>query len=1063
MRAMGTPEGAELRLALAMRGGVSLAVWIGGASAEIDALRRAADEKEGFWWELLQASPYSRVVVDVMAGASAGGLNGVLFASSMRHGFRMDGLLDTWRRVAGVGTLTREGPPWISMFNGDAKFLDVIRDTLAELVADGPGPAAGADGAEDPTASYVDLQLSATLVEPVDAATISPGDEKLRRGRSSARFHFRHDPMALPPRHDLEAGAVPRLALAARATASFPMAFEAAVVRSTRPPSFAARPLRTTSTPLGIGDLQAALHQLSDDERDARLTELRLPDCRGVFSESRGAAKAPAAPFHHDDFVVADGGIVDNIPLGKALDAIRDAPADGPTRRVLVYLHPTGPSGIAGHTHVVSDEGLDEAEVRRRGPLAVAAGLVASRLQGESIDDDLEQLEELNRSIRLAAAMRQSLLQELHGSSVGPVELAGQRLDAYLVQRGGSDAMDVHRLLRDPLGTLGEDPFPLAPDAGPAMHPDDRWRSPLACWTPEQRIELDVRLRTVFGARLTQVVSASIAAPGGLHLRVLKGGFGPLQRVIGHLLELAREGEKLDMGQPDRHGIGGCKRRLYRLASLVRALDRDRQLGWVAAAGRVVADTAVDDWLTTTSTRLNALLRLDPAVASTLCDPDADTAEFEAAYDAVFAASAAGLQSIADGAPATEPPEGWTDVRDVIVEKLAGMVDDLLSHLPAPTDGVEERSGAEVTQRILLTDAPIAERLAALEILLHDEHLVGDSATGEISFVRMSAAAPVIDADRFVQLHRHSEALDPRFTDIDHLVPDVKLAGNELSNFSAFLDPRWRANDWTWGRMDAVSTLVDLLLGEDRFDTRRVQANEVDQIPGEAQMARQLAAVGPMPMPDERRAAARRALIARRQAEILAEAATEGLPADPADWTAGLETLVHPGSDAIRTQVGGVASVAARVVGVALPRRVPRITGQLDGLASWLARRIATPKGGLPPLPAPVGAEPPTATPSSARGTGVLVAVLSVVAATVAAGLVWAVADHALSLAIGLVVGLLVALVPGAALLWLAVQRPHDGDPPVLSPRSVVVGVLIGALLCLGLAAVGAAAWDAVT
>ena len=56
----------------------------------------------------------------------------------------------------------------------------------------------------------------------------------------------------------------------------------------------------------------------------------------------------------------------------------------------------------------------------------------------------------------------------------------------------------------------------------------------------------------------------------------------------------------------------------------------------------------------------------------------------------------------------------------------------------------------------------------------------------------------------------------------------------------------------------ALSGGLWLLLGEDRFDTRRVQADEVDQIPGEAQMARQLAAVGPMPMPDERRAAARR-------------------------------------------------------------------------------------------------------------------------------------------------------------------------------------------------------------
>jgi hypothetical protein len=32
--------GRELRLALAMRGGVSLAVWIGGAIAELDLARR---------------------------------------------------------------------------------------------------------------------------------------------------------------------------------------------------------------------------------------------------------------------------------------------------------------------------------------------------------------------------------------------------------------------------------------------------------------------------------------------------------------------------------------------------------------------------------------------------------------------------------------------------------------------------------------------------------------------------------------------------------------------------------------------------------------------------------------------------------------------------------------------------------------------------------------------------------------------------------------------------------------------------------------------------------------
>ena len=82
----------ELRLALGMRGGVSLAVWIGGACAEIDKLRAAAlaDPPSPFWRQVLDASAYERVVVDVLAGASAGGLNGSLYAASIVYGFPLD-------------------------------------------------------------------------------------------------------------------------------------------------------------------------------------------------------------------------------------------------------------------------------------------------------------------------------------------------------------------------------------------------------------------------------------------------------------------------------------------------------------------------------------------------------------------------------------------------------------------------------------------------------------------------------------------------------------------------------------------------------------------------------------------------------------------------------------------------------------------------------------------------------------------------------------------------------------------------------------------------------------
>jgi hypothetical protein len=61
----------ELRLALGMRGGVSLAVWIGGACDEINRLCRAVEDEAGgsFWKRMLDRSGYGAVAVDIMAGA----------------------------------------------------------------------------------------------------------------------------------------------------------------------------------------------------------------------------------------------------------------------------------------------------------------------------------------------------------------------------------------------------------------------------------------------------------------------------------------------------------------------------------------------------------------------------------------------------------------------------------------------------------------------------------------------------------------------------------------------------------------------------------------------------------------------------------------------------------------------------------------------------------------------------------------------------------------------------------------------------------------------------------
>ena len=113
----GTGDGTTLRLALEIRGGVSLAVWIGGAASELDALRGAPHIPPAFYADLLALGGYTGVQIDVMSGASAGGLNAVLAASAMigqRPVARDAHHLDACRRparTAGERRRVRPRPP----------------------------------------------------------------------------------------------------------------------------------------------------------------------------------------------------------------------------------------------------------------------------------------------------------------------------------------------------------------------------------------------------------------------------------------------------------------------------------------------------------------------------------------------------------------------------------------------------------------------------------------------------------------------------------------------------------------------------------------------------------------------------------------------------------------------------------------------------------------------------------------------------------------------------------------------------------------------------------------
>jgi patatin-related protein len=117
----------ELRLAVVCYGGVSLAIYLHGVTKELHKLvvASAAFEAdpdrnpfdrgrttERVYWELLKelserGGVRTRVVVDVISGTSAGGINGVFLAKALAHDLSQDALRDLWFAQGDIARLLR--------------------------------------------------------------------------------------------------------------------------------------------------------------------------------------------------------------------------------------------------------------------------------------------------------------------------------------------------------------------------------------------------------------------------------------------------------------------------------------------------------------------------------------------------------------------------------------------------------------------------------------------------------------------------------------------------------------------------------------------------------------------------------------------------------------------------------------------------------------------------------------------------------------------------------------------------------------------------------------------
>jgi patatin-related protein len=336
----------ELRLAMVCYGGISLAVYMHGVTKEVWKLARAStlprealSPSEAVYADMLadiaaRSGVNVCVLPDIVAGASAGGLNGVFLAQAIHTGQSLEPLTHMWLEMADIDRLLPdETPGWASlakqwavplvrMMLGDTggpinpeirtKLTRLVRSRWFEAPFSGIGFSRMIAGALDamaqgdagppllPPGHPIDLFTTATdfAGHAQRIALHDPAWVEEREHRVDLGFQTKVGAAPLAP--------LPELVFAARATASFPGAFP----------------------PLQVAEIDA------------------LMALRGEAWPTRDAFLARILPAHGvevEKVALMDGSILVNAPFAQAIAALPARPAENEIDRRLIYIDPTQP------------------------------------------------------------------------------------------------------------------------------------------------------------------------------------------------------------------------------------------------------------------------------------------------------------------------------------------------------------------------------------------------------------------------------------------------------------------------------------------------------------------------------------------------------------------------------------------------------------------------------------------------------------------------------------------------------------------------------------------------
>ena len=347
----------EVRFGVVMYGGVSLAIYINGVANELyemacatpkvldkhvgggtrDVYRKAslllgsedfraryarhlsdpqANQDPFSDAALLDDAPRAQFVVDVIAGTSAGGINGIFLAKALANGQEFSPLKKLWIQEGNIDNLLNDdasyqgleyakvdAPPR-SLLNSDRmyiKLLDAFQNMTTAMQPIGRS--------ESPLVDEIDLYVTTTDIRG-SVVPLRLFDEVVYERRFKQVYHFQYAAAAgEASRNDLAEKNAPFLAFAARCTSSFPFAFEPMTVVDAQ---------RLCNAKPGGGAIEFGVW-------NSFFTGLSSDDMAKDGWRSRA---------------FGDGGYLDNKPFSYVVDALSWRIGELPMERKLIYVEP---------------------------------------------------------------------------------------------------------------------------------------------------------------------------------------------------------------------------------------------------------------------------------------------------------------------------------------------------------------------------------------------------------------------------------------------------------------------------------------------------------------------------------------------------------------------------------------------------------------------------------------------------------------------------------------------------------------------------------------------------